>query len=105
MADDLEEELTLLRVRVSALEDREEIRQLTAEYMQAMHDARWEDALACFSDDACYDHGVLGYLPANEKHDQALFNLAATAPKKPATSAARQQSSAWRPSTTPAAPR
>jgi ketosteroid isomerase-like protein len=63
MSDDVAKEIALLRARVCALEDREEIRQLTAEYMQAMHDARWEDALACFADDACYDHGVLGFLP------------------------------------------
>ena len=63
MAEDLASEVAELRARVRALEDRDEIRQLTSEYMQAMHDARWEDALACFSDDASYDHGVLGYLP------------------------------------------
>jgi hypothetical protein len=62
MPDDLASELAELRARVQALEDREEIRQLTAEYMQAMHDARWGDALACFADDASYDHGVLGHL-------------------------------------------
>ena len=63
MPQEVASELAELRARVRALEDREEIRQLTCEYMQAMHDARWEDALACFSDDASYDHGVLGNLP------------------------------------------
>ena len=63
MSDDVANELARLRARVGELEDREEIRQLTAGYMQAMHDARWEDALACFADDASYDHGVLGFLP------------------------------------------
>ena len=48
------------------LEAREEIRQLTAEYMQAMHDARWEDAVACFAADASYDHGILGELRSKE---------------------------------------
>jgi ketosteroid isomerase-like protein len=63
VSDALAGELAELRARVRALEDREEIRQLTCEYMQAMHDARWEDALACFADDASYDHGVLGDMP------------------------------------------
>lgn len=66
MQDDVASEIAELRARVRALEDREEIRQLTAEYMQAMHDARWDDALACFADDASYDHGVLGHLPDRE---------------------------------------
>ena len=56
------EELRALRARVGELEDREAVRQLTAQYMQAMHDARWEDAVACFADDASYDHGLLGFL-------------------------------------------
>lgn len=55
-------ELDELRSRVRELEDREAVRQLTAEYMQAMHDARWEDAVDCFADDAEYDHGLLGAL-------------------------------------------
>jgi hypothetical protein len=55
-------ELTALRAQVQDLTAREEIRQLTCEYMQAMHDARWEDAVACFSEEASYDHGVLGEL-------------------------------------------
>lgn len=63
MSDEIEKELAVLRARVRVLEDKEEIRDLTSGYMQAMHDARWEDALACFADDASYDHGVLGYLP------------------------------------------
>jgi len=63
VSDDVAEEIAELRARVRALEDREEIRELTSRYMQAMHDARWEDALACFADDASYDHGVLGHLP------------------------------------------
>jgi hypothetical protein len=66
MQDDVASEIAELRARVRALEDREEIRQLTCEYMQAMHDARWDDALACFADDASYDHGVLGHLPDRE---------------------------------------
>ena len=58
----MQAELTALRARVHELEDREAIRQLTAEYMQAMHDARWEDAVACFAEEASYDHGILGEL-------------------------------------------
>lgn len=58
----LQAELAALRGRVSELEDREAIRQLTAQYMQAMHDARWEDAVACFAEEASYDHGILGEL-------------------------------------------
>jgi len=56
------EELQSLRQRTRELEDREAIRELTARYMQAMHDARWEDAVACFSEQATYDHGHLGEL-------------------------------------------
>jgi hypothetical protein len=55
-------ELDELRTRVRELEDREAVRELTARYMQAMHDARWDDAVACFADDAEYDHGLLGML-------------------------------------------
>ena len=55
-------ELDELRARVRELEDREAVRELTARYMQAMHDARWDDAVACFADDAEYDHGLLGML-------------------------------------------
>ena len=58
----MQAELTALRARVHELEDREAIRQLTAEYMQAKHDARWEDAVACFAEEASYDHGILGEL-------------------------------------------
>jgi hypothetical protein len=65
--DALRRELGELRRRVRELEDREQIRQLTAEYMQAMHDARWEDAVACFADRARYDHGVLGELRSKEE--------------------------------------
>jgi len=39
MQDDVASELAALRARVRRLEDREEIRELTCEYMQAMHDA------------------------------------------------------------------
>lgn len=60
--ESLAAEITSLRERVRTLEDKEEIHRLTREYMQAMHDARWEDAVACFSEDATYDHGVLGEL-------------------------------------------
>ena len=56
--EELEQELRALRGQVRALQDREAVRQLTAEYMQAMHDARWEDAADCFADDAQYDHGL-----------------------------------------------
>ena len=63
VSDEIGRELAALRDRVRALEDKDEIRELTHAYMQAMHDARWEDALACFADDASYDHGLLGYLP------------------------------------------
>ncbi|MCH2170552.1 nuclear transport factor 2 family protein [Myxococcota bacterium] len=60
--ESLREELASLKKQVRELEDREAVRQLTAEYMQAMHDARWEDAVACFSEQASYDHGLLGEL-------------------------------------------
>jgi hypothetical protein len=59
-------ELESLRSQVRELADREAIRQLTAEYMQAMHDARWDDALACFAEGATYDHGILGELRSSE---------------------------------------
>jgi hypothetical protein len=59
-------ELEALRAQVRELADREAIRELTAEYMQAMHDARWDDALACFADGASYDHGILGELRTRE---------------------------------------
>jgi hypothetical protein len=59
-------ELEALRAQVRELADREAIRQLTAEYMQAMHDARWDDALGCFAPDATYDHGILGELRTPE---------------------------------------
>ncbi len=64
--EEMARELETLRERVQEQGDREAIRQLTAEYMQAMHDARWEDAVACFSEDASYDHGVLGELRSKE---------------------------------------
>jgi hypothetical protein len=60
--ESLRAELDALRARTLELEDREAIRELTARYMQAMHDARWEDAVDCFADDAEYDHGILGEL-------------------------------------------
>ena len=56
------DEVTALRTQVKDLQAREDIRQLTNKYMQAMHDARWQDAVECFSDDASYDHGILGEL-------------------------------------------
>lgn len=55
-------ELAAAKKRLAVLEDREAIRELTHRYMQAMHDARWEDAVDCFADDAEYDHGILGEL-------------------------------------------
>ena len=58
----LSRELDALRAQVRSLADREAIRDLTATYMQAMHDARWEDAVECFAEDAEYDHGLLGEL-------------------------------------------
>ncbi len=58
----IETELAALRAEVRRLSDTEAVKKLTAEYMQAMHDARWDDAVACFSDRANYDHGVLGNL-------------------------------------------
>ncbi|MHA7838631.1 MAG: nuclear transport factor 2 family protein, partial [bacterium] len=58
----LASEVAELRQRVQELEDKEEIHRLTREYMQAMHDARWEDAVACFAEEASYDHGILGEL-------------------------------------------
>lgn len=59
---DMQSELAALKAEVRRLGDVEAIKVLTAQYMQAMHDARWEDAVACFSDRASYDHGVLGNL-------------------------------------------
>ena len=55
-------ELASMKKRLTALEDRDAIRELTHRYMQAMHDARFEDAVDCFADDAEYDHGLLGEL-------------------------------------------
>ena len=43
--ESLAAEVNALRDRVRALEDKEAIHRLTREYMQAMHDARWEDAV------------------------------------------------------------
>lgn len=71
--ESLASEVAALRARVQLLEDREAIHRLTREYMQAMHDARWEDAVACFADDASYDHGVLGEL--RSKQDIREFYL------------------------------
>ena len=71
--ESLAAEVKALRDRVRILEDKEEIHRLTREYMQAMHDARWEDAVACFSDEASYDHGVLGEL--RSKKDIRQFYL------------------------------
>lgn len=72
MQADIATELAALRGRVQVLEDQEAIRQLTASYMQAMHDARWDDAVRCFADQASYDHGVLGYL-ANKDDIRAFY--------------------------------
>lgn len=58
----VETDLRTLAAEVRRLGDIEAVKTLTAEYMQAMHDARWEDAAACFSDRASYDHGLLGQL-------------------------------------------
>lgn len=60
--ESLRAELAAMRQRVTELEDRDAIRELTHRYMQAMHDARWQDAVDCFADDAEYDHGLLGEL-------------------------------------------
>lgn len=62
MDDELRKELAALKAEVRELRDREAIRDLTGNYMQAMHDARWEDVVDCFADDASYDHGMLGFL-------------------------------------------
>ena len=59
---DIEAKMAALRAEVRRLGDIEAVKTLTAEYMQAMHDARWKDAVACFSDRASYDHGVIGNL-------------------------------------------
>ncbi|GAB3310128.1 nuclear transport factor 2 family protein [Haliea atlantica] len=59
---DINDEVAQLRAQVRRLTDIEDIKQLTAGYMQAMHDARWEDAVDCFSERASYDHGPLGEL-------------------------------------------
>ena len=66
MQDEILQELRSLRAKVQKLEDLEEIRNVTTRYMQAMHDARWDDAVNCFSDDASYDHGILGYLQSKD---------------------------------------
>jgi hypothetical protein len=58
----VETDLKALAAEVRRLGDIEAVKTLTAEYVQAMHDARWEDAVACFSDRASYDHGLLGQL-------------------------------------------
>ena len=58
----LRAELAAMKRRLSEIEDRDAIRELTHRYMQAMHDARFEDAVDCFADDAEYDHGLLGEL-------------------------------------------
>jgi hypothetical protein len=58
----LRAEVAAMKKRLTELEDRDAIRELTHRYMQAMHDARWEDAVDCFADDAEYDHGLLGEL-------------------------------------------
>lgn len=59
--EDLRREIEALRSRVQVVEDIEAVKKLTAQYMQAMHDSRWDDAVACFADEASYDHGGLGY--------------------------------------------
>ncbi|MAG33952.1 MAG: hypothetical protein CL908_23985 [Deltaproteobacteria bacterium] len=59
-------EVAALREEVRHLRDREAIRQLTHNYMQAMHDARWDDAVGCFASEASYDHGILGELQTKE---------------------------------------
>src|ERR1700760_1026846 len=59
---DVADELAALRAEVRRLTDIDAVKRLTAEYMQAMHDARWDDAADCFSDRASYDHGSLGCL-------------------------------------------
>ena len=64
--EELAREVAALRTEVTDLRAREEIRELTCRYMQAMHDARWEDAAACFAEDAQYDHGILGELRGKE---------------------------------------
>lgn len=69
----LRDEIQALRARVQKLDDLEEIRNVTTRYMQAMHDARWQDAVDCFSDTASYDHGVLGSL--DNKNDIRSFYL------------------------------
>lgn len=63
---DFAKELAALREEVSRLSNIEAVRRLTTEYMQAMHDARWRDAVECFADDAVYDHGQLGCLNGKE---------------------------------------
>ena len=63
---DILAELAILRAEVRRLGSIEAVRRLTTEYMQAMHVARWEDAVECFADDAVYDHGQLGCLNGKE---------------------------------------
>lgn len=62
MSDDLRQEVNALKAKLQVIEDKEAIRDLTHRYMQGMHDARWDDVVECFSEDASYDHGMLGYL-------------------------------------------
>lgn len=66
MDDAILDELRALRAKVRELDDREQIRDLTARYMQAMHDARWDDVVDCFAEDASYDHGMLGDLQSKD---------------------------------------
>ncbi len=71
MDNDLIRELAEMRAEIRRLTDTENIRKLTSQYMQAMHDARWDDAIACFADEASYDHGQIGHLAT--KADIARF--------------------------------
>jgi len=64
------DEVAALRTQVKDLQANKEICQLTNKYMQAMHDARWEDAVGCFADEASYDHGILGELRNKEEIHQ-----------------------------------
>lgn len=71
MEQDFAREIADMRAQILRLTDAENIRKLTSHYMQAMHDARWDDAIPCFADDARYDHGHIGHLAT--KADIARF--------------------------------
>ncbi len=59
---ELEREMAALKAEVRRLGDIEAVKKLTAEYMQAMHDARWDDAVAWARLDGPFAVGTTGVL-------------------------------------------